>query len=56
MMWQETLKGIYDIMSQANSHRKKDETAIAVIKMNQHEPLVIVDAEHFIYLIKEKHD
>ena len=51
----ETLKGIYDIMSQANSHRKKDETAIAVIKMNQHEPLVVVNAEHFIYLIKEKH-
>ena len=50
----ETFKGIYDIMVQANHHIKEDETAIAVIKMNQRDPLVIVDAEHFIDLIKEK--
>jgi|TARA_R100000742_G_C4277388_1_gene99216 hypothetical protein len=50
----ETFKGIYDIMVQANHHIKENETAIAVIKMNQREPLMIVDAEHFINLIKEK--
>tara|TARA_R110002020_G_scaffold158806_1_gene342198 strand:+ start:638 stop:997 length:360 start_codon:yes stop_codon:yes gene_type:complete len=50
----ETFKGIYDIMVQANHHIKENETAIAVIKMNQRDPLVIVDAEHFIDLIKEK--
>jgi len=50
----ETFKGVYDIMVQANHHIKASETAIAVIKMNQQEPLVILNADHFINLIKEK--
>jgi len=54
----ETFKGIYDIMEQASHHIKRFDTntAIAVIKMNQQEPLVIVNADHFIDLIKEKND
>ena len=31
-------------------------SSFAVIKMNQQEPLVIVNADHFIDLIKEKND
>ena len=45
-------------MEQASHHIKRFDThtAIAVIKMNQQEPLVIVNADHFIDLIKEKND
>tara|TARA_R110002051_G_scaffold26959_4_gene65130 strand:+ start:306 stop:656 length:351 start_codon:yes stop_codon:yes gene_type:complete len=47
----ETFKGIYDIMTQAQSNSKVSDIPVGVIKMNQFQPLVIVDASHFIKLI-----
>ena len=47
----ETFKGIYDIIAQAQHNAKVNEVPIAVIKMNKFQPLVIVDAKHFIKLI-----
>ena len=47
----ETFKGIYDIISQAQSNSKVTDVPVAVIKMNNHQPLAIVDATHFLKLI-----
>ena len=49
----ETFKGIYDIMEQAKSNTKVNHTPVGVIKMNNCEPLAIVNAKHFLDLIKK---
>ena len=47
----ETFKGIYDIVAQAQSNSKVTDVPVAIIKMNNHQPLAIVDAMHFLKLI-----
>ena len=47
----ETFKGIYDIIAQAQSNSKSTDVPVGVIKMNNHQPLVVVDASHFLLLI-----
>ena len=47
----EGFKGIYDIIAQAQSNSRATDTPVAVIKMNNHQPLVVVDASHFLLLI-----
>ena len=47
----ETFKGIYDIIAQAQSNSKSIDVPVAVIKMNNQQPLAIVDANHFLKLI-----
>ena len=47
----QTFKGIYDIMSQAQSNAKVSDVPVAIIKMNKFQPLAIVDATHFLKLI-----
>ena len=48
----ETFKGIYDIMQQATSNCKKNQVPLGVIKMNNFEPLTIVNARHFFDLMR----
>ena len=48
----ETLKGIYDIMQQATRNCKKNQVPLGVIKMNNFEPLTIVNARHFFDLMR----
>ncbi len=43
----QTFKSIYNIMDQSQHNAKDNQIPIAVIKMNQFQPLVIVDAMHF---------
>jgi len=50
----EGFKGIYDIIAQAKSNSRVTDTPVAVIKMNNHQPLAILDATHFLKLIGEK--
>ena len=50
----ETFKGIYDIIKQANSNCKITQVPLGIIKMNNLEPLAIVDARHFLDLVKGK--
>ena len=47
----EGFKGIYTIIAQAQSNSKATDTPVAIIKMNNHQPLAIVDATHFLQLI-----
>jgi|TARA_R110000851_G_scaffold133323_1_gene268112 hypothetical protein len=47
----ETFKGIYDIVAQAQSNSKVTDVPVAIIKMNNQQPLAIVDAMHFLKLI-----
>ena len=47
----QTFKGIYDIISQAQSNSKVTDVPVAIIKMNNQQPLAIVDAMHFLKLI-----
>ena len=47
----QTFKSIYNIMDQSQHNAKDNQVPIAVIKMNQFQPLVIVDAIHFFKLI-----
>lgn len=48
----ETLKSIYDFYAQAEGH-KGDYEPIVIIKMNRKKPLILLDAEHFIELIRK---
>ena len=50
----ETFKGRYDIIKQASSNCKVSQIPLGIIKMNNLEPLAIVDARHFLDLIKGK--
>ena len=43
----QTFKSIDNIMDQSQHNAKENHVPIAVIKMNQFQPLVIVDAMHF---------
>ena len=47
----QALKSIYTIMGQAQYNAKETQVPLAVIKMNQFQPLVIVDAVHFFKMI-----
>lgn len=49
----ETFKGIYDIMRQAQSNTKVTQIPLGVIKMNNTQPLAIVDAKHFLDLVSK---
>ena len=49
----ETFKGIYDIMRQAQSNTKITQIPLGVIKMNNTQPLAIVDAKHFLDLVSK---
>jgi hypothetical protein len=44
---QEKLKGIYDVLAQAERHCTYLQP-LAVLKMNHKEPIVVLDAEHFL--------
>ena len=48
---QEKMKTIYDFYNQAYKNSGKLEPVL-VMKMNSREPLVVIDFEHFIELIK----
>lgn len=48
---QERVKYIYDFYEQAQGHGNL--TPLVIICMNRQKPLAIVDAEHFIKMIKE---
>jgi hypothetical protein len=45
------MKTIYDFYKQASKNSRKLEPVL-VMKMNTREPLVVIDFEHFIELIK----
>ena len=49
----ETFKGIYDIIKQAQSNAKKNQVPLGVIKMNNFEPLAILDARFLFKLMRE---
>jgi hypothetical protein len=44
---QEKLKGIYDVLAQAEKHSSYLQP-LAVLKMNHKKPIVVLDAEHFL--------
>jgi hypothetical protein len=45
---------IYGFYEQAQAHGPHE--AVVFVKMNRMKPLVVVDAEHFIDLVKRAHD
>ena len=49
----ETFKGIYDIIKQAQSNAKKNQVPLGIIKMNNFEPLAVVDARFFFNIVRE---
>ena len=49
----ETFKGIYDIIKQAQSNAKKNQVPLGIIKMNNLQPLAIVNARHFFNLVRK---
>tara|TARA_R110000796_G_scaffold20290_1_gene60557 strand:- start:513 stop:851 length:339 start_codon:yes stop_codon:yes gene_type:complete len=49
---QEKMKTIYDFYKQASKNARKLEPVV-VMKMNTRDPLVIIDFEHFLELIKD---
>jgi len=49
---QEKMKTIYDFDKQATKNARKLEPVV-VMKMNTREPLVVIDFEHFLELIKD---
>tara|TARA_R100000750_G_C2309437_1_gene81911 strand:- start:334 stop:678 length:345 start_codon:yes stop_codon:yes gene_type:complete len=50
----ETFKGIYDIIKQAQHNAKKNQVPLGIIKMNNFEPLAILDAKFFFNIVGEK--
>ena len=50
---QEKMKTIYDWFKQANKKIPKKLSGVLVMKMNTRDPLVVIDFEHFLELIKE---
>jgi len=48
----ETFGGIYNIIKQAHSNCKDNQMPLGIIKMNNTEPLAIVDAKHFLNLVR----
>ena len=49
----QTFKGIYDIIEQAHSNCKPTQVPLGIIKMNNLQPLAIVDARHFLDLMRK---
>ena len=49
---QEKMKTVYDFYKQASKNARKLEQVV-VMKMNTRDPLVIIDFEHFLELIKD---
>ncbi len=49
----ETFKGIYDIIKQSHSNCKKNQVPLGIIKMNNFEPLAILDARFFFKMVRE---
>ena len=49
----ETFKGIYDIINQAQNNAKVNQIPLGVIKMNNFEPLAILDARFLFKLMRE---
>ena len=49
---QEKMKTVYDFYKQASKNARKLEPVV-VMKMNTRDPLVIIDFEHFLELIKD---
>ena len=49
----ETFKGIYDIIKQAQHNAKKNQVPLGIIKMNNFEPLAILDARFFFNTVEE---
>ena len=49
---QEKMKTIYDFYKQAKKNARKSEPVV-VMKMNSRDPLVVIDFEHFLELIKD---
>ena len=47
----ETFKGIYDIIKQAQHNAKKNQVPLGIIKMNNFEPLAILDAKFFFNIV-----
>ena len=50
----ETFKGIYDIMKQAQSNTKTTQVPLGIIKMNNEQPLALIDARHFLDLVGKR--
>ena len=49
---QEKMKTIYDFYKQASKNCRKSEPVV-VMKMNTRDPLVVINFEHFLELIKD---
>ena len=49
---QEKMKTIYDFYKQASKNARKSEPVV-VMKMNTRDPLVVIDFDHFLELIKD---
>ena len=49
---QEKMKTVYDFYKQASKNSRKLELVV-VMKMNSRDPLVVIDFEHFLELIKD---
>jgi hypothetical protein len=49
----QTFTGIYKIIEQAHSNCKTTQVPLGVIKKNNLQPLVIVDARHFLDLVSK---
>ena len=49
---QEKMKTVYDFYKQASKNARKSEPVV-VMKMNTRDPLVVINFEHFLELIKD---
>ena len=49
----ETFKGIYDVMRQAQSNTKATQIPLGIIKMNNEQPLALIDARHLLDLVSK---
>ena len=47
---------VYGFYSQAADNCPEDREPVVVIKQNRSKPLVVIDAEYFIQLLKEQHE
>jgi len=47
---------VYGFHSQAADNCPEDREPVVVIKQNRSKPLVVIDAEYFIQLLKEQHE
>ena len=50
----ETFRGMYDIIKQAQYNAKKNQVPLGIIKMNNFEPLAILDAKFFFNIVGGK--